>query len=145
MGGRTVGGPQVQAANAHLGSHMMAALRNVSQTEAQTEWERMTGRLEETQTKTIALLRNPGTKGAEAGRDYVKSARVFRYLLRRHALTPSMMTFQYLNIYKSGHECRKLLFFFSKLKLQFLRGNWLLPCGDGGDPQWETDSRLHAL
>lgn len=110
--GRADGGPQVQAANPHLGSHMMAALRNVSQTEAQTEWERKTGRLEETETKTIALPRNPGTKGGEAGRDYVKPARVFKYLPRRHALTPAMMTFQYLNTYKSGRECRKRLFLF---------------------------------
>lgn len=76
----------MQAANPHLGSHMIAALHNVSQTEAQTEWERMTGRLEETETKTktIALLKNPGTKGGEAapGRSRLcKSTRIFKYLL----------------------------------------------------------------
>lgn len=34
---------QVQAANPNFGSHMIATLHKVSQTEAQTEWERMTG------------------------------------------------------------------------------------------------------
>lgn len=73
---------QVQAANPNFSSHMIATLHKVSQTEAQTEWERMTGRLEET--KTIALLKNPGTKGAKAalgGPRLCKLLRIFKYLM----------------------------------------------------------------
>lgn len=91
----------MQAANPHLGSHMIAALHNVSQTEAQTEWERMTGRLEETETKTIALLKNPGTKGAEAapGRPRLcKSTRLFKYLRCAHTLRDEISISKHLKI-----------------------------------------------
>lgn len=111
---------QVLAANPNLSAHMIGMLHKVSQTEAQTEWERMTERLEET--KTIAWLKTPGTKGAEAalgGQRLCKLTLFFKNFVTSCMQGPLWRNFNILTFKKITGWGRKLSF------SELLRSHWL--------------------